>query len=270
MDLELNHIYHTNCLDFMSEVLKPGSIDLVLTSPPYADLRDYVKIKPDEYVDWFMPYAKGIYEVLKDNGVFVLNIRNNVVEKARHTYVYELVHRLHKEAKFDLIEDMIWDKVKVLPNPKGRRPMDVYEFVFVFGKGREVTWNVDSVRTPYSTRTEKRYQTEVKVRWNSIREDRGNRKIELNPLGAFPKNVIRIPSESTRTGHPAPFPVELAEWFVRAYSNPREIVYDPFAGGGTTAIAAQKNGRNWILTEIHKEYIALAQKRIDDTARALF
>jgi len=252
----------------MSEVLPPGSIDLVLTSPPYADLRDYVKIPPEEYVSWFMPKADLIHKVLKKNGVFVLNIRNNIVNKSRHPYVYDLVSKLCR--RFDLIEDIIWDKVKVLPNPKGRRPMDLWEFAFVFGKGTEITWNVDYVRTPYGKRTEDRYKTDVKVRWNSIREDRGNRKIELHPLGAYPKNILRIPSESTRTGHPAPYPIEFASWFIKAYSNPGEIVYDPFGGGGTTAVAAQRNGRSWILTEIHKGYIEIAQKRIDDTVRALF
>jgi DNA modification methylase len=268
MGVELNRIYHQPCETFMAEILEPESIDLVVTSPPYADMRDYVKISPEEYVGWFMPKAELLHKVLKENGVFVLNIRNHIVNKARHPYVYELVFKLCQ--KFDLIEDMIWDKVKVLPNPKGRRPMDMYEFVFVFGKGTEITWNVDHVRTPYGKRTEQRYKTDVKVRWNSIRADRGNRKIELHPLGAYPKNILRIPSESTRTGHPAPYPVELAEWFVRAHSNPGEIVYDPFGGGGTTAVAAQRNGRNWILTEIHEEYIIKAQKRIDDTVRALF
>jgi site-specific DNA-methyltransferase (adenine-specific) len=267
---ELNQIYHKNCLDFMLEDIEPGSIDLIVTSPPYADMRDYTSIPPDEYVEWFLPFAHAFYRVLKENGVFVLNIRNNIVDRARHTYVYDLVHQLRKQVGFDLIEDIIWDKVKVLPNSKGRRPMDVYEFAFVFGKGKDITWNVDYVRTPYGERTQQRYKTDVKVRWNSIREDRGDRKIKLHPLGAYPKNIIRIPSESTRTGHPAPYPVEFAEWFVRAYSNPGELVYDPFAGGGTTAVAAQKNGRNWILTEIHEEYIVRAQTRIDDTARALF
>jgi DNA modification methylase len=181
-----------------------------------------------------------------------------------------LVDKLVEDVGFDLIEDMIWDKVKVLPNSKGRRPMDMYEFAFVFGKGTEVTWNVDQVRTPYSARTEQRYKTDVKVRWNSIREDRGNRKIKLHPLGAHPKNIIRIPSESKRTGHPAPYPVEFAEWFVKAYSNPGDIVYDPFGGGGTTAVAAQKHGRKWILTETHEEYVDLANKRIQDIPEALF
>lgn len=267
MGIELNQIYHRDCEDFMAE-LEPGSIDLVVTSPPYADLRDYTKIPPDEYVDWFLPKAEGIYRVLKTNGVFVLNIRNHIVKKARHPYVYELIYKLCD--KFDLIEDMVWDKVKVLPNPKGRRPMDMWEFALVFGKGTEVTWNVDHVRTPYGERTQQRYKTDVKIRWNSIREDRGNRKIELHPLGAYPKNILRIPSESTRTGHPAPYPVEFAAWFIRAYSNPGEIVYDPFGGGGTTAVAAKRHGRRWILTEIHEEYIAKAEKRLANEMEALF
>jgi site-specific DNA-methyltransferase (cytosine-N4-specific) len=247
-----------------------GWADLVLTSPPYADMRDYVKIPADKYVDWFLPTAARIYSVLKTNGVFVLNIRNNVVKGKRHTYVYKLVDKLVEEVGFDLIEDMIWDKVKVLPNSKGRRPFDMYEFAFVFGKGTGVTWNVDQVRTPYSTLTEQRYKTDVKIRWNSIREDRGDRKITLHPLGAHPKNILRIPSESTRTGHPAPYPIEFAEWFVKAYSNPGDIVYDPFGGGGTTAVAAQKHGRKWVLTEIHSDYVDLANKRIYDTLEALF
>jgi len=212
--------------------------------------------------------ADLIHKVLKENGVFVLNIRNQIVNKARHPYVYELIYKLCD--KFDLIEDMVWDKVKVLPNPKGRRAMDLWEFALVFGKGTEVTWNVDQVRTPYGERTLQRYKTDVKVRWNSIREDRGNRKIELHPLGAYPKNIIRIPSESTRTGHPAPYPVEFAEWFVKAYSLPGETVYDPFGGGGTTAVAAQRHGRKWVMTEIHEEYIAKAKERIANEPEALF
>lgn len=269
MGIELNKIYHDDCLDFLLDV-EPESIDLILTSPPYADMRDYAKVSPDKYVEWFLPFAKVFHRSLKEGGVFVLNIRNNVVAGARHTYVYDLVHQIHKQAKFDLIEDIIWDKVKVLPNSKGRRPMDEYEFAFVFGKGINVTWNADQVRTPYGKRTEQRYKTDVKVRWNSIREDRGDRKIKLNPLGAFPKNILRIPSESTQTGHPAPFPIEFAEWFIKAYSNPGDIVYDPFGGGGTTAVAAQKHGRKWIMTEIHEKYIRQAEKRLADTTEALF
>jgi DNA modification methylase len=79
-----------------------------------------------------------------------------------------------------------------------------------------------------------------------------------------------VGSENVNQGHPATFPVAFAEWFVKAYSNPGEIVYDPFGGSGTTAVAAQKNGRRWLLTEIHGGYIERAKERIFATQEALF
>jgi len=268
--VELNQIYNKNCLDFMEGDLEPESIDLIVTSPPYADMRDYVKIPADEYVDWFMPVAKGLHKILKPNGVFVLNIRNNVVKGKRHTYVYKLVDRIVEEAGFDLIDDIIWDKGKMLPNTKGKRPMDCWEFAFVFGKGTDVTWNPDPNRTPYDERSLARYEAPIKRRWGSSRNEKGDKIIKPHPLGCFPKNILKMGSESAYQGHPAPFPVTFAEWFVKGYSNAGDVVYDPFGGGGTTAVAAQKHGRKWVLTEIHQDYVDLAKKRIQDIPEALF
>jgi len=268
-DLETNKIYHEDCREFLQRI-EPGIIDLVVTSPPYADMRDYVKIPPEEYADWFIPIAADIYRALRDNGVFVLNIRNHIVEGRRQTYVYELVHRLVKEVGFDLIDDIIWDKAKMLPNTKGKRPMDCWEFMFVFAKGTDVTWNPDLLRTPYEERALERYKTPIKERWGTTREERGQRTVKPHPLGCFPKNILKICSEASKTGHPAPYPVTLVEWFVKGYSNPGDLVYDPFGGAGTTAAAAQKHGRRWILTEIHEEYVRLTEKRLADIPEALF
>lgn len=250
--------------------LEPESIDLVLTSPPYADMRGYANIPAYSYVEWFLPRGKLIHRILKPNGVFVLNIRNNVEGGRRHVYVYELVHRLCEEAGFALIEDIIWDKGKMLPNTKGKRPMDCWEFAFVFGKGVDITWNPDQLRTPYDDKTIQRYGLPVKKRWGSSRTETGERTVHPHPLGCYPKNIIKIGSENSFQDHPAPFPVAFAEWFVKGYSNPGEIVYDPFGGSGTTAVAAQKHGRRWLLTEIHDEYIKVAEKRLADLPEALF
>lgn len=268
--MDLNTVYNADCKDFMFWALEEGSIDLVLTSPPYADMRDYVKIPADKYVEWFLPIAQSIYEVLKPNGVFVLNIRNNVVKGKRHTYVYKLVDKIVEEVGFDLIDDIIWDKGKMLPNSKGRRPMDCWEFIFVFGKGIKVTWNPDPIRTPYDERTLARFQAPIKRRWGSSSGDRGNMMVKPHPLGCFPKNILKIGSEAANQGHPAPFPVALAEWCVKGYSNPGDVIYDPFGGAGATAVAAQKHGRKWILTEICSDYVDVANKRIQDTLEALF
>ncbi|MBD3260756.1 MAG: hypothetical protein GF334_03630 [Candidatus Altiarchaeales archaeon] len=267
--VEPNKIYHKACEDFLIRVPE-GTFDLILTSPPYAEMRDYVKIPAEEYCDWFIPKAKLFYKTLKENGVFVLNIRNNVMGGRRDTYVYELVHKLNKEVGFDLIDDMIWDKGKMLPNTKGKRPMDCWEFAFVFGKGLDVTWNPDPLRTPYDERSLQRFEAPIKTRWGSSRTEKGQKKVQPHPLGCFPKNILKIGSETSYQGHPAPYPVKFAEWFVKGYSNPGDLVYDPFGGGGTTAVAAQRHGRRWILTEIHEEYIRLAEKRLAETQEALF
>jgi len=270
MDIEFNKIHQVDCRDFMAHSLKPASIDLVLTSPPYADMRDYVKISADNYVDWFLPIATGIYNILKPEGIFVLNIRNNVVKGKRHTYVYKLVDKLVEEVGFDLIDDIIWDKRKALPNTKGKRPMDCWEFAFVFGKGVNVTWNPDTVRTAYEEKSLRRFESPIKRRWSTVRTEEGEKLVKPHPLGCFPKNIIKIGSENVNQGHPATFPVAFASWFVKAYSNPGDVVYDPFAGSGSTAVAAKKNGRRWILTEIHADYIERAKERIFETQEALF
>lgn len=264
-----NEIYGYDCQAFMDQY-EEGWADLVLTSPPYADMRDYVKIPANEYVEWFLPIARQIKKTLRENGVFVLNIRNNVTTGRRSTYVYELVHALTSGVGFDLIDDIIWDKGKMLPNTKGKRPMDCWEFAFVFGNGLDVTWNPDPLRTPYDERSLQRYEAPIKKRWGSSRTEKGDRVVKPHPLGCFPKNILKIGSETCNQSHPAPFPVAFAEWFVKGYSNPGDLVYDPFGGSGTTAVAAQKHGRRWILTEIHEEYIEIARKRISDTPEALF
>ena len=269
MQLKFNRFYHGDCLDFMKEA-KENWAALVLTSPPYADMRNYVKIPADEYVDWFLPIAEGIFHSLKSNGVFVLNIRNNVVDKRRTHYTYKLVNDLVEEIGFDFIDDQVWDKGKGLPNTKGARPMDTHEWVYVFGKGTDVTWNPDLIRIPYDPRSLQRYEAPIKKRWGTNRGDRGDKIVTPNPLGCYPKSIIKIGSESTNVGHPAPYPVTLAEHFIKAYSNSGDVVYDPFGGSGTTAVAAQRHGRKWVCSEIHEKYIKLASERLRDVPEALF
>lgn len=269
MPPELNRFHLGDCLSLM-EKTEEGWVDLVLTSPPYADMRDYVKIPAAEYVAWFLPIAEGIFRSLKKNGVFVFNIRNNVINKRRTHYTYKLVNDLVEEIGFDLIDDQVWDKGKGLPNPKGARPMDIHEWIYVFGKGIDIVWNPDLIRTPYAPKTLQRYQDPIKKRWGTTKDEIGEILIKPHPLGCYPKSIIKICSESTHVGHPAPYPVTLAEHFIKAYSNSGDIIYDPFGGSGTTAIAAQKHGRKWVCSEIHEKYINLAEERLRDVPEALF
>lgn len=133
-------------------------IDLILTSPPYADKRDYgtegSSVSADDYVAWFLPKARQIYRVLKPNGSFVLNISDKVVDDFQHLYVFELVLALCKKVGFHLVRDYIWYNPATPPNVYSRggygRTKKSHEYCFWFSKSNEWTFNLDPIRKPYS------------------------------------------------------------------------------------------------------------------------
>ena len=153
-----------DCLDVLKGI-KTESIDMIITSPPYADLRKYkvsdsevfLGIKPDEYVSWFLPIAKELYRVLKPNGNFILNISDKTVGKFQHLYVFDLVLKLCNEedpSPFHLVRDYIWFNPATPPNAfssgKYGRTKKSHEYCFWFCKGEQWTFNMDAIRRPYS------------------------------------------------------------------------------------------------------------------------
>ena len=115
----LSHFICGDCTEVLKQ-LDTESIDLILTSPPYADQRDYgasnTKIEADGYVEWFRPKAEQIYRVLKNNGSFVLNINDKVVDGFQHLFVFKLVIMLCEEIGFKLVRDYIWHNPATPPN----------------------------------------------------------------------------------------------------------------------------------------------------------
>lgn len=134
------------------------SVNFILTSPPYADQRVYgtseFTISPDNYVEWFIPKAKEIYRVLANDGSFVLNINDKVVDGIQQLYVYELVIKLCKEVGFRLVRDYIWYNPATPPNiystGKYGRTKKSHEYCFWFSKSETWTFNLDPIRKPYS------------------------------------------------------------------------------------------------------------------------
>lgn len=157
----INPILNTFITGDCEQVLKEipsDSIDFVLTSPPYADKRDYgnenSSISPDEYVEWFLPKGREIYRVLKPTGSFILNISDKVVDGFQHLYVFELLLRLCKEVGFHLVRDYIWYNPATPPNVYSRggygRTKKSHEYCFWFSKGSDWTFELDPIRKPYS------------------------------------------------------------------------------------------------------------------------
>ena len=288
IDDAVNTFIVGDCKEVM-ERLPTESIDLVLTSPPYADKRDYgtknASIAPDEYVDWFIPKAQEIYRVLKPTGSFVLNISDKVVGGYQHLYVFELLLKLCKEVGFHLVRDYIWYNPATPPNVYSRggygRTKKSHEYCFWFSKSEEWTFELDPIRKPYSKDMQKYLDGKGKgTRSDNIRPSTHNfdcEKVWSDNGGSDPGSVIEIANTNSNDmfmklckekgiAHPARFPEKLAEFFILSGSKEGDIILDPFSGSGTTATVAQKNNRKWIGIDANADYCELARARIEAEA----
>ena len=253
--------------------LPPASVDLIFTSPPYADARSYSAIAPEQYVEWFLPIAECMLDVLRDTGSLALNIKNRVARSGplkgqRHPYVYELVLALQSMG-YRWIETYVWAKPNAIPGTFGPRTKDSYEHVYHFSRGASPWFDLDAVRVAYRTDAD-----EIRRR----RQDAGGRRTTdagfgrdrskvFDKGGADPGNVISVPqSYNQHYGpageHEAVMPEGLAEFFVKAMCPRGGVVLDPFAGSGTTVVVAQRHGRRGCGIELHGEFVDRALARL--------
>ena len=130
-------ILEGDCFDLIKEQAD-NSVDLIITSPPYADIVNYGKNisikKPNEYVDWILPLFNEIYRVLKPSGSFILNINDNCSNGLRNPFIYELIYRSQKETKLKFYDTYIWHKMNGIPNGGVKRFRNTTEFIFHFVK----------------------------------------------------------------------------------------------------------------------------------------
>tara|TARA_R110000765_G_scaffold207023_1_gene312093 strand:+ start:44 stop:871 length:828 start_codon:yes stop_codon:yes gene_type:complete len=251
--------------------LEDNTVDLVITSPPYADMKKYVDgsegIPVKQYVLWLMDHVREIERVLKPTGSFILNINDKVSNKFRDPYVYELIYKITDSTTLKLYERLFWNKGKGLSHPK--RFGDKIEYLFWFAKTENFTFNIDEMRVPYSESSLKRFKKPIKKRYNRTE---GDDKVEYkdwgpNPKGALPSTLINIGSESKRISdnHIAVYPEALVDYLIKGATNEGDLVLDPFMGSGTTGVSAKKLKRGWIGFDNIEEYVNFANKRIDST-----
>jgi len=255
------------------EVLKTiqdNSVDLIVTSPPYADSRaqTYGGITPDKYVEWFLPITSELLRVLKPDGTFVLNIKEKVVDGERHTYVIELILEMRKQGWL-WTEEFIWHKKNCYPGKWPNRFRDAWERLLQFNKTRKFNMYQENVMVPMGDWAKSRLRNlseTDKMRDNSKVGSGFGKKIAnwIDRDKAYPTNVLRLATECANKNHSAVFPESLPEWFIKLFTKESDWVLDPFMGSGTTIKVAQKMLRNSTGIEILKEYYEMAKAAINE------
>lgn len=265
--LKINHIYNMDCLDAMRK-LEDDSVDLIVTSPPYANQRKdtYGGIPENEYPNWMLSISNEIKRILKPTGSFVLNIKEHSVDGVKSTYVLKTVLLLSEI--FMWKDTFIWNKRNPFPTGGNRRLKDGFEYCYWFTKSFDYKFFPDNVlvksESVYSESEKKRQNKNPRITKNGSKMDmHGRYWSEL----VRPSNVITLTTQNSPTIHPATFPQELSDFFIKLMTEKDDLVYDPFAGSGTTCVSAKSLGRKWIGTELIKEYVDYANERISQTNR---
>lgn len=248
--------------------LADNSVDLIITSPPYADQRKgtYGGIHPDKYVEWFLPVSKELLRVLKPTGTFILNIKEKVVEGERSTYVMELILEMRKQGWL-WTEEFIWHKKNCYPGKWPNRFRDAWERLLQFNKVKKFKMYQDEVMVPMGDWAKSRLKNLSKtdrIRDNSKVGSGFGKNISnwLTRDKAYPTNVLHLATECNNKNHSAAFPTELPEWFMRLFTKERDTVLDPFMGSGTTILVANRMKRHSIGIDIVPEYYAMVKEQI--------
>ncbi|HXE75021.1 MAG TPA: site-specific DNA-methyltransferase [Candidatus Xenobia bacterium] len=265
--------------------LKDASVDLIMTSPPFGLRRkkEYGNVDADEYVAWFLPFGREFRRVLKDKGSLVVDIGGswNRGVPTKSLYNFELLVALCKETGFHLAEDFYWFNPAKLPTPaewvtvRRVRVKDAVNTIWWLSKTPFPRANNKAVLKPYSASMLELLQKGYKPKLRPSGHDISS-KFSNNHGGAIPPNLISVANtESNGTylkacrqsglkPHPARYPRELPEFFIKLLTEENELVLDPFAGSNVTGEAAERLGRRWISFEISEPYLRGSQFRFQE------
>ncbi|HRN52637.1 MAG TPA: site-specific DNA-methyltransferase [Gemmatimonadaceae bacterium] len=274
-----------------------GSANLVFTSPPYAlhFKKEYGNVEKNEYVDWFLSFAREIWRILPDDGSFVLNVGGSYNKgiPTRSTYHFKLLLALVEDVGFHLAQEFFWYNPAKMPVPaewvtvRRVRVKDSVEYVWWFSKTPHPKANNRRVLKPYSKDmlrlNKKGVRATVRPSGHNITSD----FTKVDAGGSIPANVFEeeLPSNFLRAGnnaandqytkrckaaglkiHPARFPTTLPDFFIKLLTDEGDLVVDPFGGSNTTGMVAEGLGRRWIAVDDVEEYLEASKFRFDEVS----
>ncbi len=255
--IDINKNYNESNLETMAR-MPDCFVDLTVTSPPYDGLRTY-----NGYSFPFEDIAKELYRITKQGGIVVWVVGDATVNGSETGTSFKQA-LYFKEQGFNLHDTMIWYKPNAMPNVDKSRYCQSFEYMFVFSKGKPKTTNLRMIPTKNAGKTIKRKTLQTQNCNKADREDKTkDTRIDFN---VYTLNV----GGKKEAEHPALFPEQLANDHILSWSNENDLIYDPFMGSGTTAKMAMINKRNYIGSEISKEYCEIAEQRLKECGGLFF
>ncbi len=269
-------------LDTLPQEVKKGTADLIVTSPPFGLVRkkDYGNEHADDYVEWFKPFGELFHSLLSDSGSLVIDIGGawNAGLPTRSLYHYELLIMLCKELGFHLAQEFYWWNPSKLPTPaewvtiRRVRVKDAVNCVWWLSKTPWPKASNRRVLAPYSKSMKGLLKNGYTAKMRPSGHDI-SKKFSIDNGAAIPPNLITLPHTESNTGyqryckdmdikpHPARFPSELPEYFIRMLTDPGDLVIDPFAGSCSTGEVCDHLERKWVCSEMLEEYVEGAMGR---------
>jgi DNA modification methylase len=267
---ELGQIYARDCFDVL-RALPDESIDLCVTSPPFERQPKYGNGERYErawFEETFLAVTAEVLRVLRPTGQFVLNYRSRKEGVERSTLQYELVAWLRRQG-FLFAEDHVWAKPSPPPGRYRQALKDAVEYCFRFAKSDRFALYPEQCLTPARWDAKDRARR-ARLAHNHSRVNapsgHGRNRVQAGPDWVAPSNLIVAEPEFSPnpTRHPARFPPAIPEFFVKLCTRPGEVVLDPFAGTGTTAVVAEGLERRWLMAELDPTYCDVLPERLED------
>jgi DNA modification methylase len=276
-------VYFSDSLEVMA-TMKAGSVDLIVTSPPFALTRkkEYGNEQEDEYLRWFRPFADGFKRILKSSGSLVIDLGGAWKPgfPVRSLYHFKLLIMLCEEFGFHLAQEFYWWNPSKLPTPaewvniRRIRVKDAINTVWWLSKTEWPRASNCRVLQPYSPSMQvllaKGYKAKLRPSGHDISDN-----FSIDNGAAIPPNLLAIPNTESNSAylrfcqekgikaHPARFPADLPEYFIRMLTDPGHFVFDPFAGSCVTGEVAERLARKWLCAEMVQEYLDGALGRFE-------
>jgi DNA modification methylase len=283
-ETDLGAAYVGDSLDLLT-MIPNGSIDLILTSPPFALTRqkEYGNKAEHEYIEWFLQFAKQFYRILKNEGSLVIDLGGAYLpgHPVRSIYQYELLVKLCREINFHLAQEFFHYNPARLPTPaewvtvRRIRVKDSVNVVWWLSKSTNPKSDNRKVLKPYSESMKalikKGYKAQLRPSGHDISD-----KFGVDNGGAIPPNLLELANTESNSSymrkckengikpHPARFPKDFSDFFIKFTTDENAIVLDPFAGSNTTGFSAESLNRQWLSFEINQGYLDGSKFRFEE------